>query len=428
MMAIKKAIKSLKLLWTDGLMNETALTTYTFNAVEFGPAGPDRTIVVCIGSDASGSTALIINSCSAGGVALIKGGSKTAGSTNKTDFTLFYGKVPSGTSGTVVAVASRACRDCAISVYAVTGKSTMVQTMAVSYEAGTALDFTLANVLKDDVIISGIYSQGPNTYTYNQLTEDFNISGTVNNRKLFSASDDKADADAQPILATASATMTRTAGGSIAFRVDNSTTPNTSPIIGTGAHSQLNTAATTMTINIPPNEAGDMLILIMAAYADGTTKWEANNGWTKLAGTEFGYGYTSVEGFYRKATGASTMTVNKSDRATAAVVHVIKAGTYKDPLDYSFTKATATRDAPVVGPTPLNSKNTSVLAILLDYDGTVVSGWPYADEQSSYRFGTYGVNASCVSNGINQLTVDPSPWVVDRSAAATLVGTFLFAG
>lgn len=205
-------------------------------------------------------------------------------------------------------------------------------------------------------------------------------------------------------------------------------TADAAPSLIAAAYATEFTAATTMTINIPQNSSGDMLILVMTQYTTANEYWEAGNGWTILPNTNFGYAYQWTRCFYKKGTGATTDTVTKRNRSTVASVHVIKSGTYKEPLDYAFSYATGSRNPPIVGPTPLTATRNSVITYLLEYDASSVNAWPYPDGHSSIVIDSNTMNAACFDVYTGANSVDPVEWVCPGSAAATNVFSLMFGG
>ena len=127
--------------YTDNKQNNSTATSYTYTTTNLGTPSADRMIIICAvttGSTNGGQG--VVNTLTVGGVGL----TKAIGIQypfNLAASTIFYGKIPTGTSATVVATPTGQTLGCRLAVYAYnTTQSAPLSTGSLTNLADLVLD------------------------------------------------------------------------------------------------------------------------------------------------------------------------------------------------------------------------------------------------------------------------------------------------
>lgn len=141
-------------------------STYTFTSQNIG--GPGLIVVMAAVDPGNGTTS--INSVTIGGSAAtsavsLSGDNKPIG--------LFYRRVTSGTTATIVVSPAGACNRCAISVYRITDNISDSPYHTASASGGSNRTLSVAlNIPANGIAIAGFQEEATNSVTWAGITED----------------------------------------------------------------------------------------------------------------------------------------------------------------------------------------------------------------------------------------------------------------
>ena len=201
LMAARTAASGKTLAFLQFAEDTSDLTTYTLASQNLGTAAGDRHIIASVFLRATSNTALTFSSVTIGGVAatiVAQVHATTAG--NSTSTAIVVAEVPTGTTGDVVIVASRACIRAAVGLYRATGITTTAYdsaTDAVSTYTTTAVGVPDGGF----VIIAANTAATGSTWTWVGADEDFDAaSGETAFMRYGGASRAYPSGDAGPTL------------------------------------------------------------------------------------------------------------------------------------------------------------------------------------------------------------------------------------
>ena len=187
--------------------------SYTFASQNLGTADADRTIVVFVGSRASGATAFNVSSVTVAGVTATSVVQQSVTSASASLCALYAVDLPTGTSGDVVVTPNRSAVRCGIAVFRCTGISTTANDTATDSQvsASTALALSV-DTTADGIVIGGAFNGANVENAWANVTERFD--GVAESSRFTVASDEYATA--QTVAATVTPTSSWTEGVGVA--------------------------------------------------------------------------------------------------------------------------------------------------------------------------------------------------------------------
>jgi hypothetical protein len=193
--------------FTDNMVDDSTLTTYTFTTRAIGTAAANRVVVVSVSTERNTGTRTTVSSMTIGGISATLA---VALSSVDEEMELWEAVVPTGTTATIVVTLAAASVFCACGIWAVYGSGTTAYNTA-SHTGTLSLSASL-NVPAGGVAIGASAVNTGATWTWGGITENFDATHRSGNRNYSGAS--LAFAVAQTglsITATASGGTTSTA-------------------------------------------------------------------------------------------------------------------------------------------------------------------------------------------------------------------------
>lgn len=170
---ISKAVHS----YLGAVNSITDATTYSL-PINFGSAAVDRWIIVCIKVGSTSLATLETTTVTIGGVTATRAINATG---NYADVSIWFAKVPTGTSGNVdITVNSTALR-CHVSTYSIYRDNLSVYDTDIYDTANVTTGSNQVAVTADSVCISGVSTTGSTgTFTWSNTLEDndYRLEGT----------------------------------------------------------------------------------------------------------------------------------------------------------------------------------------------------------------------------------------------------------
>jgi hypothetical protein len=199
--------------FTDNVATDAVQTTYTFTTRAIGTAAANRVVVISCSMEQSGPSGLpTVASVTIGGISATQVATVTASDGTEV-LEMWEAAVPTGTTATIVVNLNNDSEFCAMGVWAVYGAGTTKYNSATSNSTGSPISASI-NSPAGGVIIAASAIGGGGTWTWTNVTENFDATHRSGNRNYSGAS--LAYAAAQTGL---SVSATPSGGGSSAARL-----------------------------------------------------------------------------------------------------------------------------------------------------------------------------------------------------------------
>ena len=174
---------------TDNALDTSDATTYTFTSKAIGAAATGRLVVVAL--QTLNTSAISLSSCTIGGISATIIGTATANNGSVFISTaLAYAVVPTGTTATVAATWSTSTFRCYLGVWSAYGVSSSTPTTSATSAANPSVMSSI-NVSAGGIAIgaSNIFDVGgTGTFTWTNLTKDYDADGEGSNEQYSGAS------------------------------------------------------------------------------------------------------------------------------------------------------------------------------------------------------------------------------------------------